>query len=538
MPIQMRRPDLMRAAISKPALATIRCFSERRVLCFKLTTQSSCGATRSTNFWMRSLSSLSTTKKAATSYSFRSHGTTKIPTIVNNHENSHVFHGPRYFSSRSNNNSTKSKRFHLRAIPFSISPEEALQSFQKWAEEDQGLRYLMNYKTVEIGAAFVPVWTFDLNIRFKQQHQKGTRSSSSSSPYSWKPPIFEAYDQAGSKNQQDVIYLPGGLAAYAGYAYRRSLINPVHSSTLIFMGDRTEPFGGWMLKDMILKETGNPIHVIPDAWNSTKGKAFSVVKEELQGIVDADWMESELTVGGIPPPIVQTEVVAARRVFMPTFVIKYNIFGLEYQAFVSGCDTSAPVGGVSHQIFESNETSGGLSHEIYRSSRNLLMRLSRGAYELVAFLGQKHIIPFHYHIGAFLSPWLKTVFSFSWFILLRLWAASPVVGVVGGLFAGFRKVLQPWMDNKEANADWERQRQREAEMTEGEDDASNKYNMNDFHDITGRARKFFNQNRNTILRSLSGDVKHEEGDFDWYADWAGTLEMPKHMDRDYPSDQD
>ena len=458
----------------------------------------------------RLLSTTICTTNARISSVLVGHGARRIQHTTNNDDG---LTGFRYFSSRNKNNSKKNKRFNLRALPFSISPEEALESFKKWAEDDQGLRYLMNYNSVRIGAAYVPVWSFDMNIRFKQQQTTG---KSSSSLYSWKPPIFEGYDDLGgggsqSKgSRQDVIYLPGGLSAYAGYSYRRSLINPVHSTTLIFMGDQTEPFGGWMLKDMKLQETGMPIHVIPDAWNSTQGRAFSMVKEELQGIVDGDWAKSDLNNNGdTPSPIAQTQVVSARRVFMPTFVIDYKIFGLEYQAFVSGCDTSAPVGGVSHQIFEGGDstTIEGLATEFHRSSRNLLVQLSSGASQLLRTLNLPILLTI-----------FRPIFSILWFTLVRIFAFTPVIGVAGGLFAGFRKVIQPWMDNRKASADWERQRQHEAEMAE--DENTNK--MNDFNDVSGRARAHFLQNKDFILRSLSGDVRHEEGDFDWYSDWQGA----------------
>ena len=416
--------------------------------------------------------------------------------------------GYRCFSSRRSktNDNKRNRRFNLRALPFSISPEEALESFQKWAEDDQGLRYLMDYNSIRIGAAYVPVWSFDMNIRFKQQ--RNNKGKGSSSLYSWKPSIFDGYDRGGSRGRQDVIYLPGGLSAYAGYSYRRSLINPVHSTTLIFMHDQTENFGGWMLKEMKLKQTGIPIHVIPDAWNSTQGRAFSVVKEELQDIVDEDWKNSDLNDGDTPSPIVQTQVVSARRVFMPTFVIDYKIFGLEYQAFVSGCDTSAPVGGLSHQIFEGSDT-GGLSPEFHRSSQNLLMQLSSEASRLLRIFNLPVLL------GIF-----RPIFSVLWFVFIRILTVTPVIGVAGGLFAGFRKVLWPWMDNRKASADWERQRQHEAEMVEDEHDTY-KSNMNDFSDVTGRARAHFQRNRESILRSLSGDASHEEGNFDWYSDWQG-----------------
>ena len=367
----------------------------------------------------------------------------------------------------------------------------------------------MSYNSVRISAAMVPVWSFDLNIRFKQQQQQQQQ-------YSWKPPIFQAYDQGGQQNnnRQGTIYLPGGLSAYSGYSYRRSLINPVHSTTLIFMGEQTQPFGGWMLNDMVLKESGNPIPVIPDAWNSTQGRAFSVVKEELQELADEAWINDNDD--DIPPPTVQTQVVTARRILMPTFVIEYNILGLEYRAFVSGCDRSAPVGGVSHRMFESNNiTMGGLSPEFYRSSQNLLTQLSSNASRLIRTMNLPILVGL-----------LRPLFTVLWFVFIRLLSITPVIGVAGGLFTGFRKILQPWMDNRKASADWERQRQHEAEMVEDADNdtnstINNKSNMNDFTDFSGNARAHFNKNKDEILRSLSGDAKHKEGDFDWYSDWEG-----------------
>jgi hypothetical protein len=388
------------------------------------------------------------------------------------------------WSSSSSSSGSKNRRFDLQALPFSVSPEEALESFRKWAEEDQGLRYLMNYKSVRIGAAYVPVWSFDLNVRFKGAG-------------SWKPDMFKMYDEKGVQN---IIYIPG-LSCYAGYSYRRSLINPVHSTSLVFMGDRTEPFGGWMLKDMKLQASGNYVSVIPDAWCSTQGRAFSVVKEDMQDIVNNEWPHDQGS-----PPKVQTEVVSSRRVFMPTFVVEYKIFGLEYKAYVSGCDRSAPVGGVSHQLFGDNNMFN--NPEFHQSSRNFLTQVSSGATQLL----RRFNLPMLIWI---FRPFL-TVF---WFIFLRLFSAFPVIGAAGGLFAGFRKIVQPWMDERRANAEWERQRVHESEMKEDLDMRA----MNDFEDLSGSAQTYFNRNRQQILRSLSGEYDHREGDYDWYSDWQGTL---------------
>jgi len=55
-------------------------------------------------------------------------------------------------------------------------------------------------------------------------------------------------------------------------------------------------------------------------------------------------------------------------------------------------------------------------------------------------------------------------------------------------------------------------------MTEEEEHGANA-GASDFTDFSGRARDHFERNRESILRSLSGDASHEEGDFDWYSDW-------------------
>jgi hypothetical protein len=221
----------------------------------------------------------------------------------------------------------------------------------------------------------------------------------------------------------------------------------------------------------------------------------------MQDIVNNEWPHDQGS-----PPKVQTEVVSSRRVFMPTFVVEYKIFGLEYKAYVSGCDRSAPVGGVSHQLFGDNNMFN--NPEFHQSSRNFLTQVSSGATQLL----RRFNLPMLIWI---FRPFL-TVF---WFIFLRLFSAFPVIGAAGGLFAGFRKIVQPWMDERRANAEWERQRVHESEMKEDLDMRA----MNDFEDLSGSAQTYFNRNRQQILRSLSGEYDHSEGDYDWYSDWQGTL---------------
>ena len=492
----------------------------------------------------------------------------------------------KYFSSstRYKNQNKKQKKtssssssFELQALPFTISPEAALAKFRNWSEHEQGLQYLMQYDSIRIGAAYVPCWSFGLNLRFRQQqHSAQTQTSTR---YSWKPPIFDIYDTVATKRtrttKNDVIYLQG-VSSYAGYTYRRSVIDPVHATTLFFLewedaeNTTTEPFGSWMLQDMVLQESGEPVRVIPDVWTATQRQAFASLKEQYQQLTNTAWHADQHNNNNNnnlppPPPTVQTQVVSARRVFMPTFVIEYTILGLEYQAFVSGCDTLAPVGGVSHRLFETTRTTANLglfsastntrtTKEFHRSSQTILRRLfvsskggdihdkGGGAAATIVATAKTLVrnIPLPILLG-FVRPVWNTLF----FVLLRVVSMIPIVGVAGGVFAGFRKIILPYLDNKFANADWERQRQHEYEerrreqgnnhqqyyQDEDKDDKSQQkqnYSMNDFDDVSGRARQHFNRNKDRILRSLSGDdttatdSKDRAGDFDWYTDWQST----------------
>jgi hypothetical protein len=383
-------------------------------------------------------------------------------------------------------NSRKGKGFHLDAMPFSISPEEALDSFRTWAEEDQGLRYLLSYGSVRIGAAYVPVWSFDLNIRFDD------KATNTNKRKKWKPPMFSIYGE-----HQSTVYLPG-LSSYAGYSYRRSLIHPVHSTSLVFMGDKTQPFGAWMLKDMKLQDTGAPISIAPDAWNATEGRSFSVVKEELQDIVASSWPYNK---NEEPVPQVQTQVVNSRRVYMPTFVIDYKIMGLEYRAFISGCDRAAPIAGVSHQLWGDNNM---FDHpEFHQASKDFMSVVAQNTPRV------RQALPF---LMTLIRPLVKGVY----FLALRVWAKIPIIGVAGGLFAGFRKIYRPYWDDRTASAEWERQRDNESIATEEDDWV---FQTADFRDADGDAVKFFFRNRQRILSQLSGDEDHAEGQYDWYKEW-------------------
>ena len=244
-----------------------------------------------------------------------------------------------------------------------------------------------------------------------------------------------------------------------------------------------------MLKDMVLRETGASISVIPDAWNATEARALDVVLEELQGISNDSWE------GAGQAPKVQVEIVGSRCVFMPTFVIDYSILGLQYRAFVSGCDQAAPVAGNNHRIF--GERNMFESPEFHQQSRNFLT-WSAGVLRI-------QNLPFLLRV-------FRPALTLLWFGLMRIWSSVPLIGAATGVLAGYRKIVQPWMDNRSASADWERQRDHEARMEEGMG------SRNDFVD-SGAALRFFNQNKRRILHNLAGSYEHKGGGFDWYKEW-------------------
>jgi hypothetical protein len=246
------------------------------------------------------------------------------------------------------------------------------------------------------------------------------------------------------------------------------------------MGDQAMPFEKFMLRDMKLSN-GARISIFPDPWNATRGRALEVIQEELVTIANE-----------APDDVkVQTEALGARRVYIPTYVINYKILGAEYQAFVSGCDAGAGVSGVSHRVFSSS------NQDIQQASNSFL---SNAASFGMRFLGGRH------GMTRLIVLW-QLFGSFAARLLVRL----PLFGFLGGIFVGFRKIIQPWMDNRSASAEWERQREYESL-------ARDHLRVDDFVD-NGSARRYFQQNRTQILRTLSGEHAHEQGEYEWYKEW-------------------
>lgn len=119
----------------------------------------------------------------------------------------------RCFSSR------KRRGFQLDALPFTVPPADAYAKFEQWANDEQGLGPLLSIGTTKITAAYAPFWYFDLNIRFVAPRS-----------YSQKLAVPEPFRSAYPNPPNGVIHVPG-LAAYAGFSYRRSLIDAVHNTT-------------------------------------------------------------------------------------------------------------------------------------------------------------------------------------------------------------------------------------------------------------------------------------------------------------------
>eukprot|EP00523_Entomoneis_sp_CCMP467_P007962 CAMPEP_0168726498 /NCGR_PEP_ID=MMETSP0724-20121128/4698_1 /TAXON_ID=265536 /ORGANISM="Amphiprora sp., Strain CCMP467" /LENGTH=553 /DNA_ID=CAMNT_0008773311 /DNA_START=18 /DNA_END=1679 /DNA_ORIENTATION=+ len=417
-------------------------------------------------------------------------------------------------SSSRNNNNNNNNRFQLYALPFSVSPNQALDKFLQWATVEQGLSsYMISRNTVQLSAAYCPVWSFDVNLRFVVNEYNDNNNISNNNKKTgkprrrldWKPQLFQVY------GRQSVVHVPG-LSAYAGYDYPRSLVNPLHNTTLVFFQDTAVPFGKWMLQDMTLQNESNndePDQVIPispDPWTATQKRAFAILKEELTGISQEEGMDVE----------VQTEVIRARRVYMPTYVVDYQLFGVSFRAFLSGADARSDVSGPSHKLWDSS-----IDQHASQGLQGFLGQTLRAVQQSAQTIGGQRTLG----ILAVAAQFLGQVVSR---VALRLpWIAA----IVGG-FIGFRKLLQPLIGSQLASAEWERQREHEANMA----DDHHVY-QDDFTD-SGAAQRFFRANKTRILQHLAGAEHHERGDYDFYKDWEEWArrtyqQQNQHQQQDY-----
>lgn len=360
----------------------------------------------------------------------------------------------RWFSSRK-----KRKRFKLDTLPFSVSPQEAMMKFDQWATSEQGLPY---YK-VHVSAAFVPVWSFDLNVRFKTFLDTTGSARSSTYSYSWKPNALNA-----AYPEQEIIHLPG-LATYSGYTYRRTLVDPVHNKTLLFMGDKTIPFNPKMLDDMTFvdPESGEKktIQVFPDPWNATESSALNIVKDQL-----TDDMEKMMNSRSENIQTnIEIQVVSSRRVYLPTYIFDYSVLGGGdgYRSFISGCDAGMPVSGISHQTFS-----------IFEDSLSTISTNIPGpvAIWLTSTFGNVAIRNITTFIG-------RVVFKYPFFAIITVGAFKFVI---------------PRMRNHLTLEQWKEQREYDATRPPEE-----YHHADHFEDTSFGAQRYFELHREAILRILS-----------------------------------
>ena len=402
----------------------------------------------------------------------------------------------RNLSSRSERNSHSS--FQLDALPFRISPHEAYTKFQNWANNEQGLGPFLKIGvpigSATISAGYAPFWYFDLNIRFVPPSRSDSRSTNI---------IPEPFKSAYPSTPNGIIHIPG-LASYAGFSYRRSLIDKVHNTTLVFMYNDITPFATWMLEP--LKYHGDShkvvtdektIDIFPDPWNATRERSLSVIHEELVE------MANELNnVNDENSKVkVQIERLGARRIYMPTYIVDYKILGMNYRAFISGCDSATSVSGISHKTIFSDSYSG--QNELFRGASSFLSQKAIPlAGTAVQFFGVRPIVAV-----------AQLVFN----VLARLAMKLHVLGFFGGLYITYQKIVRPYLHERESSEKWERQRDHEAKK--------HSFSYHSFSDYDGSAaQRYFTRNRERILRRLGGEEGREKTTSEqqgnsWYQQW-------------------
>ena len=290
------------------------------------------------------------------------------------------------------------------------------------------------------------------------------------------------------------MHIPG-LAAYAGFSYRRTLVDPVHNTTPVFFSSNIVPFGQWMLEP--LQYNNEQLEIYPDPWNATRERAYSVIYDELHDMANETYQSQSQS--NDTPIRVETERLSARRIYMPTYIVEYTILGISYKAAISGCDISMQVSGVSHNTFFS---AGSQADKAFEGASSFLytlpQRIAPAATGVLQLFG--------------LRPFIA-IAQLGYAILSRIALKLPIIGIFGGLFMTYRKLYRPYMEARSQSAEWERQREHEATTSES-------YHEDSFRD-TGAAKAYFTRNQQRILKTLSGEEgrKQAEESNAWYHQW-------------------
>ncbi|KAL3796774.1 hypothetical protein HJC23_010921 [Cyclotella cryptica] len=367
-------------------------------------------------------------------------------------------------------------QFQLDALPFMVTPEEAYKKFESWAVNEQGLGPLLTVGA-PIGSStilpvYAPFWYFSLNIRFVESPTKNI--------------VPEPFRSAYENSPNGIIHIPG-LACYSGFSYRRSLIDPVHNTTLVFKNDSIVPFGSWMLHPIEFQ--GGKLDIFPDPWNATRERAFSIIYNELCDISNESNQSTHLKV--------EVERLSSRRIYMPTYVVEYTILGVTYRAFLSGCDSSIEVSGVSHKTMFNTGSKG---DQVFQGATSFLShKAAPMAATALQFFGLRPFIAFGQVIWGFIS---------------RIAMKFHIVGLLGGgTVMAWRKLIRPYLDDRAADAEWKQQRENEARM--------NSFQYIEFRDSERKAEAYFTRNRQRILRNLRGQEgrQQETEGQEWYSQW-------------------
>jgi hypothetical protein len=265
------------------------------------------------------------------------------------------------------------------------------------------------------------------------------------------------------------------------------LIDPIHNTTLVFKMASIVPFGSWMLNPV--KFHDSELKVFPDPWNATREKSFSIIYDEL-----CDMSNNDNQAAGVK---VEVERLSSRRIYMPTYVVEYTILGVTYQAFLSGCDSSIEVSGISHKTTFNRGTTG---DRVFQGATSFLShRAAPMAATALQFFGLRPFIALGQIVWGFIS---RIVMKFHVFGLLG-----------GGAIMAWRKIVRPYLEDRAASAEWEEHRGHEAKM--------DSFHYREFCDTNGAAQAYFTRNRTRILRQLRGqEERQQEADGkEWYAQW-------------------
>ena len=393
-------------------------------------------------------------------------------------------------SSQSQQSSSRRTTFQLDALTFSVSPIEAYTKFELWANNDQGLGSLLKLGgSTTISASYTPFWYFGINIRFippalgKASHV-----------------VPEPFRSAYPNPPSGVIHLPG-VASYAGFSYRRSLVDPVHNTAPVFLRHDIVPFRKTFL-DQPLVHNGQQLAIFPDPWNATRERAYSVIRDELHSMANEQYRNrTGSTTDDAGEVRVEMERLSARRIYMPTYIVDYTVLGITYRAIISGCDSKMPVSGLSHRTLFETESEG--------------KRVADSASSFLSFTTNK-VAPVAASAYQFFGPRPFVALAQAvWVVFSRILMRIPVIGVLGGAFIAYRKLVRPYVDDRSATAEWERRRDHESRN----DSSSAVPNVDSFRD-DGSARVYFTTNETRILKILSGEHQENQREgTEWYKQW-------------------